>query len=173
MVIFIDSQGEGYININMKIHNLLFESQKFHGIDAESKQYYEIVVDWLREKLNIPDSVQLQISMGKSKMPFDNNQNGVTIPNPNKPNEVYVFLHPGLSKAEQLSALAHELVHVKQLADGRLEMKLANGKYDVTWEGKPLEKIKYSRSHPWEVEAHSQERPLVHEIIKQFGNPTG
>jgi hypothetical protein len=52
------------------------------------------------------------------------------------------------------TALAHELIHVKQYAEGRL----ADTNLGMFWEGKFIDtnKVKYS-DLPWEVEAHALE----------------
>lgn len=146
----------------------LIENQSIQGA-GENEQYFNTVVDTLRDELGIPENVELKIAL-KHNMPLDKGQKGLTIPNPNNPNQMFVFLNPNLVGAEVVSTIAHELVHVKQISDGRMNIQLKDGAYEVEWEGRPLKQVRYSRSHPWEVEAHTQERPLMQSIIKKLGN---
>jgi hypothetical protein len=70
-----------------------------------------------------------------------------------------ISLSPKLSKKNILTALAHEMVHLKQYARGELkDFVRAKG---VKWKGKIYdeEKLDYW-DHPWEIEAYGRERGL-------------
>lgn len=152
----------------MRLNEFLTENSHIQGSD--NPEYYEKVVAQLRQALDIPEGVKLTVAVNPN-MTFDSGQDGLTIPSPTDNNHIYLLLRGGLPPSQLASALAHEMVHAKQIADGRLDLKLNNGKYDVTWEGKPSRFKKYSRSAPWEIEAHTQERELLHHIIDTVGNP--
>lgn len=69
--------------------------------------------------------------------------------------------------AESLSTLAHEMVHVKQYATGKLR-DLMSIQDMVVWEGarKPLtEEGDSYLSQPWEAEAFSLEKPLMESFL--------
>lgn len=143
------------------------ETQTIVGADEQQVPLYNKAVDMLRGMLDIPSDVQLSISL-KPGIPLDSGQNGLTIPNPNNPKHIFIFLNPKLVGAEVITTLAHELVHVKQITDGRMKIELVDGSYKVDWEGKEVPNAKYSRRHPWEIEAHTQERPLMQQIIQKL-----
>jgi hypothetical protein len=69
--------------------------------------------------------------------------------------EVIVTIAKRLSKKEAIQTLFHELVHVKQYADGRLE-------HGYKWLGKVYEDD-YSKL-PWEVEAFDLEQKMMEEF---------
>jgi len=66
--------------------------------------------------------------------------------------------------ASQLQVLAHEMIHVQQIATGRFQQRVwkSDRKLHVRWEGKDIGegfKIKY-REQPWEVEAFDNQLAL-------------
>lgn len=154
------------INKRMLLKELM-ETQTIVGADEEQVPLYNKAVDMLRELLNIPSDIKLSISL-KPGISLDKGQNGLTIPNPNNPKHIFIFLNPNLVGAEVITTLAHEMVHVKQIVEGRMDIQLVDGSYNVEWEGKEVPNAKYSRGHPWEIEAHTQERPLTHQLIQKL-----
>ena len=76
--------------------------------------------------------------------------------------EFLIELNDGQTESEQISTLAHELVHIEQNVSNRLVYKFDKdvNKLLVNWEGKNLgesSQIPY-RERPWEVEAFSKEQ---------------
>jgi hypothetical protein len=151
----------------MLVNEILTE--ELHGLIPEESKYFEKVLQYIRKELNIPNTVTLDVAF-KPGIKFDPGQSGLTIPNPTKPNHIFVFLSPGLTNGERVQTLAHEMIHVQHIVSGKMTIELKDGKYFVTWENKPVQELVYSRSHPWEVDAHSKDRDLAHRVIKQIGN---
>jgi hypothetical protein len=154
----------------MLLNELISESNQIHGAgDRRAEQYFTQVVDTLCDQFSIPSNVRIDVSFNP-KLPMDPGQEGLTIPNPNKPDHIFIFVKPGLSNGERVKVIAHEMVHVRQIVDGRMSIQLVNGKYQVKWEDKPVKSTGYSRSNPWEVEAFGQEHQLMQLLIAQHGN---
>lgn len=70
-----------------------------------------------------------------------------------------------LTLPEQLQVLAHEMIHVQQIATGRFQQRVwkSDRKLHVRWEGKDIGegfKIPY-RQQPWEVEAFANQKKLT------------
>lgn len=68
--------------------------------------------------------------------------------------EVTIFIAKRLSPKEAIRTIFHELVHVKQYADGRLE----NGSPQI-WEGIAIEDA--YENLPWELEAFELEEQMM------------
>jgi hypothetical protein len=69
--------------------------------------------------------------------------------------EVIVTIAKRLSKKEAIQTLFHELVHVKQYADGRLE-------HGYKWHGQVYE-CDYNKL-PWEIEAYDLEEKMMEQF---------
>lgn len=151
----------------MLLHELLQEA--VHGLASTEAEYFNKVVNFLISELNIPSNIKLDVAF-KPSVQFDKDQSGLTIPNPSNTNHIFIFIAPHLSNGERVMTLAHEFVHVKQITDGRMDIRLQDGKYNVKWEGKQMDNLKYSRNTPWELEAHSQERSLTQKLVTEIGN---
>lgn len=81
------------------------------------------------------------------------------------PREFEIMINRGLSKEDQLVALAHELVHVKQYARGELKEVLV-GPTKLKWKGQFFlwEKDNYWDT-PWEIEAREVAETLYKEYV--------
>ncbi len=71
--------------------------------------------------------------------------------------------------ATQLEVLAHEMIHVQQIATGRLQKRLwkSDKQLHVRWEGKELglhKNIPY-KTMPWEIEAYAGQKALKTKYI--------
>jgi hypothetical protein len=62
----------------------------------------------------------------------------------------------GLGEADLVQCLAHEMVHVKQIAKGQLQL---DSKSNQTWLGQKVNTVYHER--PWEQEAFARERLLA------------
>jgi hypothetical protein len=93
----------------------------------------------------------------------------------NEPREFLIEIHPGIGAHGILEALAHEMVHVKQLV-----LHETNDELSV-WRGKRVNSdlIDYWH-HPWEIDAHGREDGLLTkfaveeclwEVFSGFRNP--
>lgn len=70
-----------------------------------------------------------------------------------------ISLNPKLNKKNILTALAHEMVHLKQYAKGELKdfVRVKN----VRWKGQVYNEDKLDYwDHPWEIEAYGREHGL-------------
>lgn len=90
---------------------------------------------------------------------------GISDINERKPRSFEILLNPSLSKNKQLITLAHEMVHLKQLA--LCEFKsYDNGHYK--WYNQTV--IMYHDQYdemPWEIEAQSKEKELIEQYHMQ------
>lgn len=83
------------------------------------------------------------------------------------PGEITVLLDSKLGFNNLIFTLAHEMVHVKQLAFGQLrEVKNRRGKPTRMWRGKPTKT--HALHSPWEREAYRRENDLVKLMWEHF-----
>ena len=75
-----------------------------------------------------------------------------------QPREFLIEIHPGLGAPTILSVLAHEMVHVKQLAKGVLKTRKTGS---FIWAGKRYSKKTEYLSMPWEIEAFSKQELIL------------
>ena len=76
-----------------------------------------------------------------------------------------ISLNPNLSKKACLTALAHEMVHLKQYAKGELK-DYARVK-SIKWKGQVYDEDRIDYwDHPWEIEAYGRERGLYVRFIE-------
>lgn len=77
-----------------------------------------------------------------------------------------ISLNKNLSRKSILRALAHEMIHVRQFARGKLRFI----DIDVTKWGKRVYRHSYANylKLPWEVEAHKQETELFKSYLKHI-----
>jgi hypothetical protein len=81
--------------------------------------------------------------------------------------EITIVIDSKLSKANMVSALAHEMVHVKQIAFGQLTGKVArNGQVVTYWCGKRVSVSYINR--PWEIEAFARQKELVTQLYSSI-----
>ena len=81
--------------------------------------------------------------------------------------EFLINVHSKLNKKQILLAIAHEMVHVKQYANGELKdfIREDKTKYrDVHYYNDDLDYWDY----PWEIEAHGREPGLYYRFIKKL-----
>jgi hypothetical protein len=76
-------------------------------------------------------------------------------------------------KIHMFSALAHEMVHVKQMAKGEIKDKKLKHNYVTIWRGKTYANDLLYWDHPWEIEAYGLQESLVAKFLiehDQFKN---
>ena len=73
--------------------------------------------------------------------------------------EITIALYSRLSVIKMMYTLAHEMVHVKQIAKGQYKHETKRGAIHHYWMGKRV-KASYLK-RPWEIEAFSRESLLV------------
>lgn len=72
------------------------------------------------------------------------------------PHDIVIMVDGGLAECELVQCLAHEMVHVKQIAKGQLQL---DSKQRQTWLGQRVNAVYHER--PWEQEAFARERLLA------------
>lgn len=149
----------------MKAKDFLRESANVKVSDPNVKQYLTAASDIIGDALGINSSV-INVVIGQS-LP-NMGQHGLTLPDPKGSGKIMIVLGEGLSAAELLRALAHEMIHAKQILDGDLQFDFGDN-ISVKYKGKPVP-LKYNRSAPWETEAHSKEKDLARMVIDKIGN---
>jgi len=83
------------------------------------------------------------------------------------PKSICMQLDNRLSMSILLVTIAHEMVHVKQIAKGQYSGRLApNGKVLACWRGKPVKAAYLKR--PWEVEAYNRQNALAEMMIESI-----
>lgn len=69
-----------------------------------------------------------------------------------------------LNYKDLVETIAHEMVHVRQMARGTLKTAVSRGRTHQIWRGKKMGEIAYHR-RPWEIEAFQLERLLVNNFV--------
>lgn len=115
--------------------------------------------------LNLQNSKYgLQIYSIKNLVTCDDT-NGQVVPFGQK--NIIMQLNSSLNLSQLLYTLAHEMVHVKQIAKGQYKSKKSKGgKLLPTWMGKVVETNYINR--PWEVEAFKREGILVNMLHERL-----
>jgi hypothetical protein len=85
-----------------------------------------------------------------------------------RPNRFYIDVDSNLSYDTALISLAHELVHIKQMAMGERAEGLDGM---IRWFGRPYDvaQIHYY-DLPWEIEAHGREYGLYDRFVQSIRN---
>lgn len=89
-----------------------------------------------------------------------------------KQREFEVVIDRHSSEKDQIEALAHELVHIKQRVSNQLQYRhwKTDGKMHVRWQGKdmgPEDEIAYD-DQPWEKEAYMTGREMAVEFMANY-----
>lgn len=130
--------------------------------------YYEQIVSVGLEFLNIPKKVQIQIKQFINKInTWDCQIAALAQPCPYDENIYELYVDPNVPDMEIGELLVHELIHIEQMVNGRLDLRSADKGF-VIWEGKKRTAIPYSRNFPWEQEAYKRTRDLWGNIQKSI-----
>ena len=81
--------------------------------------------------------------------------------------DIAMLLDSRMHYKDMVETIAHEMVHVKQIARGTLDTVFSRGRMYQTWKGKRADKIAYHR-RPWELEAFRRERELTNNFVYDF-----
>jgi hypothetical protein len=76
--------------------------------------------------------------------------------------QILMFLDSSLSMEQLVQTIAHEMIHVKQIARGRLTCFIEHGELVNRWLGETLEAEYHLR--PWEIEAFRKEKELAYSL---------
>lgn len=153
----------------MNIFDIIYESVA--GVnDSKAKKYFSDASDLLSSHFGISQELIITFS---PPYDLDKSQNGACIAFSEKPGKIYIFIDGkgGLANNELLLALCHEFVHASQFSRGDLVFtSFSGGKFNGRWMDDGIVNGGYSRSNPWEVEAHKDERQLMSKVIGKLGN---
>lgn len=117
------------------------------------------VAEFYCKKLNLTKSKYKVVIVTDPSLKQDGN-NGLCAKTEHR--EITVALYSRLSDLKILYTLAHEFIHVKQIARGQYSNKRIKGKTQHFWLGKRVSQPYLKR--PWEIEAFSREVLLVEEL---------
>jgi hypothetical protein len=78
--------------------------------------------------------------------------------------EISIALYSRLSLSKMLYTLAHEMVHVKQMAKGQYTYTRKGRTFKQYWLGKRVKASYLDR--PWEIEAFQRENLLVEKLLE-------
>lgn len=95
------------------------------------------------------------------------------IPTTSPPRVFVIDILRTRKKIHMFTALAHEMVHLKQLATGELKDRKLKTKYIRVWRGEIYEDDISYWDHPWEFEAYGMQDSLVAKFLieqNQFKN---
>ena len=154
----------------MNFIQFLQESTSTTGLSGKAEQYYNSAIEYFRKELKIPANTKVNVHFNYDH-DFGQGHNGSTLPDLHQDNAVNVYLRDGLDRATLMKALGHEMVHVEQMANKRLNLEIVDGQLkSIEWEGEPQKSFNYNRNAEWELEAHSMENQLMRGAIQAVGN---
>lgn len=81
------------------------------------------------------------------------------------PGLIVMELDPTLPQEQMILTVAHEMVHVKQYATGRMRNERVRGRVVTYWNGQAC-KIKNYFDMPWELQAFRNERVLANRFAQ-------
>jgi hypothetical protein len=76
--------------------------------------------------------------------------------------QILMFLDSNLRTEELVQTIAHEMIHVKQIARGRLTCFIEHGELVNRWLGETRDLAYHMR--PWEIEAFRKEKELAYSL---------
>lgn len=137
--------------------------------DRELTKLFKLAAKSYAEKLLSPQlikNISLKIHI-KDKLPAG----GYCDPEDNwplAPRNFIIELDRAKKKIHMFTALAHEMVHLKQFAKSEMKDKLYKRKYVTMWRGQIYgEDVSYWDS-PWEIEAYGLENSLVAKFLSEY-----
>lgn len=77
--------------------------------------------------------------------------------------DIVICFDSKLDISKMMTAMAHEMVHVKQIASGLLRLEVRRGKPVTTWRNKVYKGTDYL-TQPWEVLAFSKQELMVRQL---------
>lgn len=131
--------------------------------NEERREFIDSCARFFAKSLNLSGSTYTVTIQSVYRLRQKRNSNGEVYRSDHR--DIHVSLDSRLPMSQLLLTLAHEMVHVKQIARGQYSGKIArNGRLQAQWCGKVV-KAKYE-DRPWEIEAFSRQVGLVEELLK-------
>ena len=128
------------------------------------RSFIEACTAFYIKQLKLDKSKYKLLIVTKKGLSKTESMSGLATELPDK--NLVVFLDSGLSWEKMLTTLAHEMVHVKQMATGKLKYKTIKGNTYAYWNGKRV--VKDYTERPWEHQAWSQELILANRLMAVF-----
>jgi len=143
------------IGLNKKKSKLAIEATKFFADRLMSKRLASV----------ISIDIDLDIKASENENELENSAECTWNDDNLRPREFTISLSRKILNDEDefLLSLAHEMVHIKQMARGELK-ELFRGGYRRVWNKKNYGS-EYRLDNPWEVEAYSLQSTLVEEFL--------
>ena len=114
------------------------------------------------------DKIEIDIELINNLYKTDGNLADVVYEDSNhRPKEFTIRVDKSYSLRRMLESIAHEMVHVAQIATGRW-VELENTKI-TRFEGKEYKKLPNYWNRPWEIEAHGREVGLFLQWVEKEG----
>jgi len=144
----------------IKLSNLIPKSFKDKAIDDEK---IDKAFKFFKSKLSL-NEYSIKYTLGYDNKDNNEDDDGeIEYKRSVDTNEYLSFLirlNDKLTTDRIVKALVHELIHVKQLVDGKLD------KEENMWDGKPITSYKNYWHEPWEIEARIESDRLWIEFNK-------
>lgn len=132
------------------------------------RDFIEATVAFYIKELNLTRSRYLLTVLTEKNMVKNQSMHGGVIQVNDK--IIGMVLDSRLSMCQLVQTIAHEMVHVKQFARGRLRSQILNKKMVNVWQGKVYaDKDLAYHCRPWELEAFRQERELAYRLWSATG----
>lgn len=129
----------------------------------DSRDFIDSCARFYAKELNLKNSRFTVTIHSTYNLRKNRNSNGEVFQS--GPNTIYMALDSRLTMSQLLITLAHEMVHVKQIAKGQYKGRLArNGRLLSCWMGKAI-RTEYTK-RPWEIEAFSRQEDLVVKLLQ-------
>jgi len=127
---------------------------------GSKKNFLEAATLFFAQELKLKNSSYELVVMTQKGLVKSQNINGLATKLHDK--LLGVVIDSNLNIEKSISTLAHEMVHVKQMATGKLQHKTIRGKEVAFWNGKKVKADYLDR--PWEQQAWSQEVLLSNKL---------
>jgi len=124
------------------------------------KEFIHAVTSFFIQELNLKNSRYTLSVFVKSGLVKESGMNGFASDFGEK--QLVVFIDSKLNMEQTVRTLAHEMVHVKQMATGKLRYKTIRGKHVPFWNGKKVQ-VNYE-DRPWEHQAWGKELILANRL---------
>lgn len=129
----------------------------------ERKSLIESCANFYAKQLKLDNSRFVLTIHSAYNLAKDKNSNGEVYQSGSR--TIYMALDSRLALPRLLLTLAHEMIHVKQIAKGQYRGKLArNGRLLACWRGKTV-KAEYMK-RPWEIEAFGRQMQLLENLLE-------
>lgn len=129
----------------------------------ERKEFLEACSEFYAKELNLLNSRYKVTIHSTHNLRKNRNSNGEVCRI--GPKDILMALDSRLSMPRLLLTLAHEMVHVKQIARGQYTGRFAkNGRLLSCWRGKAI-RAEYLK-RPWEIEAFGRQEELVVKLLQ-------